>query len=102
METCFSNRSYAWTDLKSIWLEMCAKFPRFMEWTKWTKMNIILESPELSWNRLESIAIETWSVPGNFGGSSIFRNGSGQCFHFGFREVEIMETFETNLETWKS
>ena len=29
----------------------------------------------------------------------MFKRALGKCFHFGFRVVEIMETFETYLET---
>ena len=58
------------------------------------EMNITQESPELSWTRWESIGIYTRRVTGKFGGSSMFRNGSGAMF--GLRVVEIMETFETN------
>ena len=32
-------------------------------------------------------------------GVACSENALGQSFHFGFRVVEIMETFETNLGT---
>ena len=51
-------------------------------------MNIILESPELRWYRLESIGIEVLipgSVPGKFGGSSLFINGFRTMFPFWFQ-----------------
>ena len=37
---------------------------------------------------------------GSFVGLACSETALGQCFHFCFRVVEIVETFETKLETW--
>ena len=39
-------------------------------------MNFSLKSPEMSWNRSESIDIDTRSIPETFSGSSMLRKGS--------------------------
>ena len=52
-------------------------------------MKMILESPEL----IPEVSLVSLV------GLSCSETALGQCFHFGFRVVEIMETFETNLET---
>ena len=74
-ETCFSNRSYAWTDLESIYYGrgrgMCtnisshSKVQNIPPVQVMNEMNIILKSHELSWNRLVLIPeVSLWSLVG--------------------------------------
>ena len=58
---------------------------------KWPKMNIIVESPGLSWNWLKSIGINIRNVSGNLAGLACSERALGQCFYFGFRVVGMDE-----------
>ena len=95
--TGFWGSYYAWADLKSNWygrgaceltcsaIQKCQMIPWFMKWTKWTKMNFSLKSPEMSWNQSGSIGIDTGSIPEKFGGSSMPRKGSKGNVPFWFQ-----------------
>ena len=101
-----------WTELDLHWYDTvacvltfsasCKIFPWLMEWMKWTKNEYCFKMP---WTELKPIGID-WNwylIPevtlGSLVDLACSERALRQCFNFGIRVVEIVETFETNLET---